>query len=477
MANNKRAVARRTTPLPMATLMAARVAARVAALVTCLALTACGGGGSGPLAAGDGPPASDGSNGQDFPAGVVYLKRSAGSQDWSFGRALAFSPDGSALAVGQSSALELFTRRSGAWSWAQTLPFEWLDAPVPAFAADASLLVGLPGADAALPDAGLVQRFVPTGQGWALAETWRPPVPTAQGRFGGAVSVSADGSVAVVGEAGAFTPGRFHVYRRNGGAWSLQQSVAPVSPQTGSLFAAQAQVSTDGSTIVVGAQHERSGDPGDPGDTSRPNAGAAFVYGFDRGAGAWRLQAYLKAPTPVADGWFGSAIAISGNGSTVVIGERFRGVEGWPGAGRAYVFRRGASGYTLAQAITSPQARDRRHFGGHALALTPDGATLAIGEIGDTSTGVGPGADPTQASRSWAGAAHVYRLEGGRFVHAQYLKASNTGQGDLFGWSLALTNDAGTLAVGAPAEGSDSTGIGGDQADNSVLHRGAVYLY
>ena len=478
MANNERAPAHRTTPFPMA----APMAARVAALAACLALAACGGGGSGgsgPPTAGDGPPAPDGSIAQDAPAGVVYLKRSASSQDWSFGRALAFSPDGSALAVSQSSALELFTHRSGTWSWAQTLPFEWLDAPVPAFAADASLLVGLPGADAdaALPDAGLVQRFVPTGQGWALAETWRPPVPTAQGRFGAAVSVSADGSVAVVGEAGAFTPGRFHVYRRSGGTWSLQQSVAPVSPQTGSLFAGQAQVSADGSTIVVGAQHERSGDTGDPGDTSRPNAGAAFVYGFDPEAGAWRLQAYLKAPTPVADAWFGSAVAISGNGSTVVIGERFRGVEGWPGAGRAYVFRRGASGYALAQAITSPQARDRRYFGGHALALTPDGTTLAIGEIGDTSTGVGPGADPTQASRSWAGAAHVYRLEGGRFVHAQYLKASNTGQGDLFGWSLALTNDAGTLAVGAPAEGSDSTGIGGDQADNSVLHRGAVYLY
>jgi hypothetical protein len=102
---------------------------------------------------------------------------------------------------------------------------------------------------------------------------------------------------------------------------------------------------------------------------------------------------------------------------------------------------------------------------------------LAIGEIGDASRGVGSGADPTQEGLSWSGASHVYRLEGGRFAHAQYLKASNTGQGDMFGWSVALTDDAGTVAVGAPAEGSDGTGIGANQADNSALHRGAVYLY
>jgi hypothetical protein len=444
------------------------------ALLACVALAACGGGGSDAPAPGDGAPSPGEAN---SPQGVVYLKRSAGSADWSFGRTLAFSPDGDALAVGQSSAVELFTRRAGAWSWAQALTFDWRDSPVPAFAAEGSLLVGLPGADATLPNAGLVQLFVPTPQGWALAHTWRPPMPAEEGRFGGAVSTSADGTVAVVGEPGVFTPGRFHVYRQRGGFWSLQQSMAPVVPQTGNGFAGQMKVSADGSTIVVSARHERSGSRGDPSDVSQPNAGAVFVYGYDADARNWRLRAYLKAPSPMADAWFGSATAISGNGATVVVGERFRDVAGQASAGSAYVFRRSADGYTLAQTITSPQARERRHFGGHALALTPDGTSLAIGEIGDASTGVGPGADPTQESRSWAGATHVYRLQGGRFVHAQYLKASNTGHGDLFGWSVGLTNDGGTIAVGAPGEGSDSTGIGGNQADNSVLHRGAVYLY
>lgn len=456
MAETQRTVVRRTDAVAMA------------AIIAGTALAGCGGGGS---------ETSADANGTASPQGVVYLKRSAGSADWSFGRTIAFSPDGQALAVGQSSAVELFRRGQGGWSWVQTLPFGWRDAPAPAFTANDQLLVGLPGSDAALPDAGLVQRFVSTPGAWMLADTWRPPAPLARGRFGGAVSASANGAVAVVGEPAEHAPGRFHVYRRQGGAWSLQHTVAPVNPEPGDLFAGQLEVSADAGTIVVGARHESSALPDDPGDTSRRHSGAAFVYAFDAEAGAWRLRAYLKAPLPMADDWFGSAVAISGNGATVVIGERFRGVEGQTSAGAVYVFRRGSEGYTLAQTITAPQVHDRRHFGGHALALTPDGAQLAIGEIGDASAGTGPGADPAQARLSWAGAAHVYRLEGGRFVHAQYLKASNTGQGDLFGWSIALTSDGHTLAVGAPAEGSNSTGIGGNQADNSVLHRGAVYVY
>ncbi|MEX1363042.1 MAG: FG-GAP repeat protein, partial [Nannocystaceae bacterium] len=45
-----------------------------------------------------------------------------------------------------------------------------------------------------------------------------------------------------------------------------------------------------------------------------------------------------------------------------------------------------------------------------------------------------------------------------------YVKASNTGASDLFGWSVALSGDGSTLAVGAYQEDSNATGIGGNQA-------------
>jgi hypothetical protein len=40
-----------------------------------------------------------------------------------------------------------------------------------------------------------------------------------------------------------------------------------------------------------------------------------------------------------------------------------------------------------------------------------------------------------------------------------------------------VSGDGNTLAVGARSEESNATGIGGDQADNSIPGAGAIYLY
>ncbi len=57
-----------------------------------------------------------------------------------------------------------------------------------------------------------------------------------------------------------------------------------------------------------------------------------------------------------------------------------------------------------------------------------------------------------------------------------YMKASNSGVNDRFGWALALSSDGQTLAVGAPFEDSDATGIGMGENDNSTS-AGAVYVF
>jgi len=42
---------------------------------------------------------------------------------------------------------------------------------------------------------------------------------------------------------------------------------------------------------------------------------------------------------------------------------------------------------------------------------------------------------------------------------------------------VALSADGTTLAVGAPGEASNATGIDGDQTNNSARGSGAVYVY
>jgi hypothetical protein len=56
-----------------------------------------------------------------------------------------------------------------------------------------------------------------------------------------------------------------------------------------------------------------------------------------------------------------------------------------------------------------------------------------------------------------------------------YLKASNTGYGDSFGYSVAVSGD--TVVVGAYGENSSATGVNGNQSDNSATFSGAAYIF
>ena len=74
-----------------------------------------------------------------------------------------------------------------------------------------------------------------------------------------------------------------------------------------------------------------------------------------------------------------------------------------------------------------------------------------------------------------SGAAYVFRNEGKGWLEEGYLKASNVQAGDNFGHTVAISGDL--IAVGAPLEDSNATGVGGNQADNSSVNSGAVYIF
>ncbi len=56
-----------------------------------------------------------------------------------------------------------------------------------------------------------------------------------------------------------------------------------------------------------------------------------------------------------------------------------------------------------------------------------------------------------------------------------YLKASNTGAGDNFGWSVAVSGD--TVVIGAINEDSAATGVDGNESDELAANAGAAYVF
>ena len=114
---------------------------------------------------------------------------------------------------------------------------------------------------------------------------------------------------------------------------------------------------------------------------------------------------------------------------------------------------------------------------GYSVSLSGDGNTLAVAAITEDSNTTGIDGDQVDNSSSASGAVYVFTRSGNTWTQQAYVKASNTDAGDEFGISVNLGGDGNTLAVGATGEGSNDTGIDGDQVDNSAIESGAVYLY
>lgn len=103
------------------------------------------------------------------------------------------------------------------------------------------------------------------------------------------------------------------------------------------------------------------------------------------------------------------------------------------------------------------------------------GDTLAIGAPYENSSATGIDGNQADESAPSSGAVYVFVRTGSTWSQQAYLKASNTGTGDVFGWAVSLSGE--TLAVGAPHEASSAAGVGGDQADDSAADSGAVYVF
>jgi len=103
------------------------------------------------------------------------------------------------------------------------------------------------------------------------------------------------------------------------------------------------------------------------------------------------------------------------------------------------------------------------------------GGTVVVGAKGEDSSATGVNGDQTNDLEENSGAAYVFTRSGATWSQQAYLKASNTGAGDNFGWSVAIDND--TIVVGAAYEDSNATGVNGPQDNNDDSTSGAAYVF
>lgn len=434
---------------------------------------------------------------------IGYFKASNSNQGRAYyGASVALSGDGSTLAVGAPE--------------------------------EGSKATGINGeqADNALKSAGAVYVFKRSGTGWQQQAYIKasnnrnvrlsPDFQIATARFGASVSLSRDGNTLAVGapeessnargvdgdQANDKSPGAgaAYVFIRGGDTWRQHayikaSNTVPAADIVFGLgvfgirhpawFGSSVALSADGRTLAVGAPGDTSGAKGvdaDQQDTTAPFAGAVYVFG--RTSTSWAQKVYLKASNAAAQSQFGSALALSDNGTTLAVGARFErgvssGINGDPAvhdsqsmaSGAAYVFIQDSGGQWTQQAYVKASNPGASDAFGAGLALSDDGDTLAVGAPGESSSTAGINPAPGPRTLSGAGAAYLFKRSNATWSQLAFIKPGNPMSQAAFGARLSLSGAGGTLAVAAPSEAGGGRGFNANPADSSAPGAGAVYLF
>jgi len=355
--------------------------------------------------------------------------------------------------------------------------------------------------------------------------------------------------------------GGVYVFRFSNGTWVPEARVRASDAYPDDRFGVAVSLSYDGNTLAVGAESE------DAASDTEPLAalGSGVAYVFTRSGSSWTEQARLKASNPALERiYFGSAVALSGDGNTLGVGAYRERVDNVNEAGAVHFFRRSEATWTqdpnpLRAPILASQARfgstlafsddgsrvvvgscgastegadvfawdgvgwvaDSGNFSfGCAVSMAPDASVLAIGSF-RANSGRGSVMTSTRADKSWSnplvlspgpedangfgsavsisgngrrlavsacdaeldtgralhspcsGSVGIFHFDGQAWQSEAHAQPAVADGGDGFGFGAALSRDGATLAVSAPFEDSDGSGV----ANNLAADAGACYVF
>jgi hypothetical protein len=342
-------------------------------------------------------------------------------------------------------------------------------------------LVSAPGID---NNTGAVYVFTESNGTWSQTAELTASDGASDNYFG--YRMAFDGTTALIGAPMRDNfKGAVYVFTKSNGTWS-QAAELTVNDDSGDFFGWG--VALDGTTAMIGAF----------GTTVDGNSLQGAVYVFESSNGAWSQTAELTASDGQAQDSFGQAIAL--DGTTALIGAQNRLRNGTDYEGAVYVFTRSGDTWSQAAELTGDNGPEFDLFGsavflkdttaligapgeGHGVEHSNEGAAYVFKKSGDAwsqaakLTPVG-GVAGMQFGNSVAldgmtaligafqtsftngnihqGAAFVFSKSGGTWTEQQLLIASDGGDSDFFGHSVAL--DGATALIGSENGGINDGG-------------------
>jgi hypothetical protein len=344
----------------------------------------------------------------------AYLKASNPSTTDYFGSAVAINADGTVLAVsngGNSGSRGVYVFRLGQNGWAEEAFVSLPNASGDLFAskialnrAGTVLAVNASGKDSFT---GIVHVFRKT-QGWAREASITASNANTGDAFGSSIALDGEGGLLAVGATSedssavgvngnqadntASGSGAVYLFAATNAVWTQTAYIKASNTGAGDAFGRAVSLSSDGSTLAVGASGEDSEARGVNGDQSSNRfLGAGAVYVLRNEGGSWRQQSYLKAGNADMGDAFGSQVALNDDATTLVVsatGEAscttMANGDGsnndCPNTGAAYVFTGTSGGWSQQYYLKSDVPNGAMEFG-RSVATSGDGNVIAVGTL------------------------------------------------------------------------------------------------
>lgn len=253
--------------------------------------------------------------------------------------------------------------------------------------------------------------------------------------FGISTSISSDGKIALIGAQGDTRPGAY-IYLWNAGRWIEQKLICTATYLDLGFCSNAVALSSNGDVAVVASKWSNR------------------VVVYVRNGSTWYYRQTLTS-APNTPAHFGYAVAISGDGNTILIGDTLGDGATSSASGVGYVYIRNGTSWILQHRFDSYPNQTTHDIFGFAVALSADGNVALI-----TAQGQQRSSNP---DRGWA---YFFTRTNGIWSSGQEVTGSSSIFGTDFGWSVALSADGDTAIIGAPHECSCSGS-----------HFGATYIF
>lgn len=203
-------------------------------------------------------------------------------------------------------------------------------------------ICGVPLADPSGSSSGCAVVFTRSGATWTEQAALTYSAAAANDLFGFSVSLSSDGNMAICGSpTNGAGNGRSVVFTRSGATWTQQAALTHSVGAAGASFGWSVSLSSDGSTAIVGARQDSS---------AGSLRGSAVI--FTRSGVTWTQQTTLRYSAAVNNDNFGTSVSLSSDGNTAIVGAENADPGGFSAAGLVVVFTRSGVTWTEQAALT-----------------------------------------------------------------------------------------------------------------------------